>query len=132
MYICSLDNKEDDYSLAIEQTKVWNEDAHGYNYGIQYDAYIYDNTDIDIKDWKSYITIPADCKLDSYWNGEFILKDGVLDNIENFEVHFYKSIGREEVSFLWVLVLLAILYIFIIITKTIIEIKTRKITDCKK
>ena len=160
MYICSLDSKEDEYSLTIEQTKIWNEDAHGYNYGIQYDAYIYDNTDIDIKNWKAYITIPADCKLDSYWNGEFIFKDGildiepdqytnvieanefksfgfvlysnVLDNIENFEVHFYKSIDREDVSFFWVLVLLAILYIFIIITKTIIEIKTRKITEQKE
>ena len=79
MYVCSLDNKEDEYSLTIEQTKIWNEDAHGYNYGIQYDAYIYDNTDIDIKNWKAYITIPADCKLDSYWNGEFIFKDGILD-----------------------------------------------------
>lgn len=160
IYVCSLESKTKDYSITIEASKEWTESAHGYNYGIQYDAFIYNNMNTDIRDWVAYIDVPEDCMLDSYWNGEFVLDNGIitikpveynkvieangkrdfgfvlhtnlLDNIKNFEIHFYRLIGRENVTFFWVLIILSIAYIFIDAVTIISNIKTKKITEQKE
>lgn len=160
VYVCNLESKTKDYSITIESSKNWNESAHGYNYGIQYDAFIYNNMNTDIRDWVAYINVPDDCILDSYWNGEFVLEDGIitikpvvynkvieangkrdigfvlhsnlLDNIENFEIHFYRLISREKIIFFWVLVFLGVLYIFINIVIIIFNLKTKKIKEQKE
>lgn len=160
VYICNLESKIEDYSITIEPTKNWNENAHGYNYGIQYDAYIYNNMNMDIRDWIAYINVPDDCMIDSYWNGDFVLENGIitikpveynkvieaggkrdigfvlhsnlLDNIENFEIHFYRLISREKIIFFWVLICLVILYIFVNASIIIFHIKTKKIKEQKE
>lgn len=160
VYICTLESKKKDYSITIEPSKMWAEGSHGYNYGIQYDACIYNNMDTDIRDWVAYIDVPEDCVIDSYWNGEFTLENDKIiikpviynkvieangqreigfvlysnlqDNIKNFEIHFYRLIGREEISFFWVLVILGILYIFIDVVIIIFNIKTKKIKEQKE
>lgn len=160
VYICNLESKIEDYSITIEPTKSWTETAHGYNYGIQYDAYIYNNMNMDIRDWIAYINVPDDCMIDSYWNGDFVLENGIitikpveynkvieaggkrdigfvlhsnlLDNIENFEIHFYRLISREKIIFFWVLICLVILYIFVNVSVIIFHIKMKKIKEQKE
>lgn len=160
VYICNLESKIEDFSITIDPTKSWTESAHGYNYGIQYDAYIYNNMNTDIRDWIAYINVPDNCMIDSYWNGEFILEDDIitikpveynkvieaggkrdigfvlhsnlLNNIENFEVHFYRLISREKICFFWALICLVILYIFVNVSIIIFQIKTKKIKEQKE
>ncbi len=160
IYVCSLESKTKDYSITIEASKEWDESSHGFNYGIQYDAFIYNNMETNIRDWIAYIDVPDDCILDSYWSGEFILDNGMitikpvdynkvieangkrdfgfvlhtnlLNNIESFEVHFYRLIGRENVVFFWILVILSITYIFVNAVTVISNIKTKKITEQKE
>lgn len=159
-YVCTLESKTKDYSITIESSKIWAEGSHGYNYGIQYDACIYNNMDIDIRDWVAYIDVPEDCSIDSYWNGEFTLENGMItikpviynkvieangqreigfvlysnlqDNIENFEIHFYRLISREKIGLFWVLIILGILYIFVDVVIIIFNIKTKKIKEQKE
>lgn len=67
-----------DVSVKVE--KSWYNDKNKLNQtvGAQYDGTITSHYESDIVDWKLIITLPQEGKLDSYWNGQYVVEDGKL------------------------------------------------------
>lgn len=75
-FCIEIDNdvhKEDDISVSMHVVKYWNDkDENGKScIGAQYDGIIINNKPYTLKDWKIEILLPAEGKLDSFWNGSF-------------------------------------------------------------
>lgn len=66
--------------VFVEVEKSWYNDKNKLNQtvGAQYDGTITSHYESDIVDWKLIITLPAEGKLDSYWNGQYVVEDGKL------------------------------------------------------
>ncbi len=73
-----LGTESDIYHADIAISKHWNETAHGYGYGMQYDVVFENHSPSTIYDWNVNIQIIEGCYLDSYWNGEVILTEDVI------------------------------------------------------
>lgn len=71
-----------DYIINTVISKYWvnDEGLATENYGAQYDTTIRNNTDYDIINWKIVIDIPEkeNIIVDSYWNGDYVFKDGKI------------------------------------------------------
>jgi len=78
MNTLNLDAKDDD--IYIEWNKTYAlEDANNSNMAkTQYDIIIHNNLDISLYDWEIEVVIPSSSRLDSSWNGDFVLDRNVL------------------------------------------------------
>ena len=119
-----LGEKNKDVEVAIEMEKCWSEAAHGYVYGMQYNVTVTNLTDTALRDWTATVRLPEGCRIDSYWNGEFVLAGNDLtvtpvvynkviepngvrdfgcvlytnskDNIVDFDICFYRLVQKQE------------------------------------
>ncbi len=68
-----------DVSVTFERhpTKQWN-DGGSTLLGAQYDGVLKNESRNEILDWKMEIEVPPKSYIDSSWNGQFELKDGIL------------------------------------------------------
>ena len=71
-------DETDDYSIVLDRTKQWSEEAHGYVYGMQYDVTVGNHTYGDTYEWKVDLKLIEGCHVDSYWNGEVTFKNDIL------------------------------------------------------
>lgn len=159
-FSCDINSLSDNCSVMIEPSKSWVEGADGYCFGIQYDAYIYNNTNTNIRDWVGYIKIPERCKVDSYWSGEFVLEDDVItiepvvynkviepnsnrslgfilltnrkDNIIDFKIDYYRLISEKDLAVFWILIICFVAWFFIVVTTIIFDIKMERIQKQKE
>ncbi|MBQ7775043.1 MAG: HD domain-containing protein [Lachnospiraceae bacterium] len=74
----TMGTESDEYAAKMVITKHWNETAHGYGYGMQYDAKFENNTPSTLYDWSADITLIDGCQLEDFWNGEMTLEDNVI------------------------------------------------------
>ncbi len=66
--------------VSLVPTKHWvnNKGQVGATVGAQYDGTITSHYEGTIVDWKLAVTLPQEAVLDSYWNGDYVMKDGQL------------------------------------------------------
>lgn len=75
--------KEDadaDVELELQISKQWGEEAHGFAYGLQYDAVLRNHTDEAVNNWAVTLALPDSYRIDSFWNCE--LADSILSATE--------------------------------------------------
>lgn len=63
------------YRFSYNIPKHWSEIVHGYVFGSQLDLEMENRSDGIINNWMIIVELTDDCYMDSYWNGEFVLKD---------------------------------------------------------
>ena len=86
--------KEQDIAIWIEVTKSW-ADKDEYKrpcYGAQYDCFVKNHMNAILMDWELQIMLPAEGRIDSSWNGEFICEDNVI----TFRPDAILDIGRVQ------------------------------------
>lgn len=87
-------------SVWIEVTKSWADtDAEGKPcYGAQYDGYVKNQMSAVLMDWELQIILPAEARIDSSWNGEFVQNDGVISFVpdETLDIGWIKSDATEN------------------------------------
>ena len=64
------------YTVELNADNQW--DAGDARIGAQCDIIFHNNTGTDITDWKLEIAVSDSLKVESLWNGEYALKDGIL------------------------------------------------------
>lgn len=64
------------YYVTVSANNQW--DSGDGNIGAQCDLTFYNNTDTEISDWKLTIQVPEGFKVESLWNGNYEVKDGVM------------------------------------------------------
>lgn len=74
----SMGEVSEEYSVRFEIPKHWSEIARGYINGMQYDITFENNTDEKLYDWSVEITVPENCRIDSYWNGELVYEGDTI------------------------------------------------------
>lgn len=159
IYIAYLSDN-DICNVQMELTKSWPEESHGFRYGIQYDATIFNLTDDTLHSWVAYITVPDGSRIDSYWSGDFVCQDNqitvkpvdynteieskdiaqfgfilysdIKSNIQNFDVQIYRQLSVVNMSFFWILVAATLLWAFVCSVFVISDVKTRRILAQKQ
>lgn len=149
-----------DVDVTIEMEKCWTEEAHGYLYGMQYNVTVDNLTDTDLRDWTANIRLPEGCRIDSYWNGEFVLAGNDLmvtpviynkvieasgvrdfgfvlytntkDNIVDFDICFYRLVQKQELPVFWLLVIAVGVFVVVNITALFFLAKTRRLQAQKQ
>lgn len=158
--IYRLGEKNRDVEVAIEMEKCWSEAAHGYVYGMQYNVTVTNLTNTALRDWTANIRLPEGSRIDSYWNGEFVLAGNDLtvtpvvynkviepngvrdfgcvlytnskDNIIDFDIHFYRLLQKQEMSVFWLLVIAVGVFVVVNITALFFMAKTRRLQEQKQ
>lgn len=72
VFTYSMTQESREYDIYYEVPKHWDETGHGYKNGMQYDITFENFTEEKLYDWCVEITVPQDCYIDSYWNGELV------------------------------------------------------------
>ena len=83
----TMGTESDTYAASMVINKHWNETAHGYGYGMQYDAKFENNSASTLYDWSARITLIDGCHLDSYWNGDMTLENNVIQLIPDSDIN---------------------------------------------
>ncbi len=85
--------KKQDISVWIEVTKFWADydEMRRPCYGAQYDGFVANHMGAALMDWELEILLPAEARIDSAWNGEYITEEG--------KILFYPE---EELDIAWV------------------------------
>ncbi len=122
----TMGNESDTYASKMTISKHWNETAHGYGYGMQYDVRFDNKGEETLYDWSAKIVLIRGCQLTDYWNGEmtfennviyftpqediemilpesnrtfgFILYSQKLNNVEEFTIYYHKKIGLNDLT----------------------------------
>lgn len=147
-------------SLSVNVEKFWSEESHGYTYGVQYALTAANLTSVDLRDWVAKVKVPENCKLADFWNGEFVMDNGIItitpveynkvievgsdrtlgciiytnnkDCIEDFTIQFYKLVAVRDLKFYSIILLLSALVIIADIVYGVSEFKTRSINRKKQ
>lgn len=155
-----LGEKSRDVEVEIEMEKCWSEETHGYVYGMQYNVTVTNLTNTALRDWTANIRLPEGCRIDSYWNGEFVLAGNDLtvtpvvynkviepngvrdfgcvlytnskDNIVDFDIHFYRLVQKQEMPVFWLLVIAVGVLVVVNITALFFMAKTRRLQEQKQ
>ena len=85
-----------EYNVIIRTSKQWDDNDYT-EIGAQYDGVFYNNTKIDISDWRIEVEVPDKSRIDSAWNGvyEFENQKLVITSVEYNE----KLSGKESMTF---------------------------------
>lgn len=149
-----------DYDIAMERTKQWEERAHGYLYGMQYDVTVSNHTYGHAYDWEVALKLIEGCHVDSYWNGEvtfendvltlvpmdynkdiaaggqqtfgFILYSDSLDNVLEKVITVHMRLEMRELPLFWVTVLGVGILLVVDITMIIDAFRTRALRAKQK
>lgn len=73
-----MQDQNPDCSIIFDISKHWDELAHGYNYGMQYDGTLFNHLSVGLTNWLIEIELIPGCHLDSSWNGDFSLSGDTL------------------------------------------------------
>lgn len=140
------------YDFRLNVSKSWGEEAHGYNYGMQYDAEVANLTDYELHDWTAEIQFVDGCYVDSYWNGEVIFADNKLvltpmdynnivephksrtfgfilygptvdANVISAKLLLGRNMNIRDLPYYWVVIILAAIMLVVDITVFIMDIK---------
>jgi len=150
--VAGEDGKDNEFYVQIKPGKSWT-DTDG-NIGAQYDGVLYNNTGVDITDWKIEIQVPEKSYIDSSWNGVYSLKDNlitieavdydvnVLKNnsitfgfvmytpsdfyAKNITIYAHKIYRIEHYPFFWVLTFMLVVVGIFIIVYSAFELRVRK------
>lgn len=95
-----MGTESDTYDADVVITKHWNETAHGYGYGMQYDAVFENNSPSLLYDWVAKIKIIDGCHLDSNWNGDMTLEDSVLTFIPDSNINLISANSSSTFGFI--------------------------------
>lgn len=156
--ITVIGNGEDsEYALTLERTKDWSEDAHGYQYGMQYDGAIKNHSKGGMKNWVIEIKLAENSRIDSYWNNSlektgdtiflraveynkiitagdeqtfgFVIHSDMWDNVLDYKISFYVDLKVTDLPVFWVAVLGFVILAGINILKLYIRIRTKKLAE---
>ncbi len=78
--ISAVDSEKQNISVWMEVTKSWSDydENHRPCYGAQYDGFVENQMGASLIDWSLEILLPAEARIDSAWNGEYINEDGKI------------------------------------------------------
>lgn len=152
-FTCRMDEESVSCGLTMEISKSWNEEAHGYKYGMQYDGVVSNYTSVNLKDWMVELALQDGCYIDSYWNGEvtfennvltlkpvdynniieaggqqtfgFVLYGPSLENVENGRIIFSKQISMTTLPLFWVTILAMAVFFVVDVTAAVAGRKNR-------
>ena len=91
--IADKGDKTQNISVWIEVTKSWADKDENNRpcYGAQYDGFVENHMNAVLMDWELEILLPAEARIDSAWNGEYINENGKI---------FFRP--EEELDIAWV------------------------------
>ena len=143
------------YVLSLERTKYWNEASHGYQYGMQYDGIIKNNSKGSMKDWVIEMKLADDSNIDSYWNSNlervgdtifltpvdynetilpneeqpfgFVIHSDMWKNVLEYKITFYQDLKVRDLPVFWVAVLGLAVLVGVDILFLYIKICTKKL-----
>jgi len=146
------DSQDKDFYVKLKAGISWI-DSNG-NIGAQYDGEFYNNTKMDITDWKLEIQVPERSYIDSSWNGVYsmdndwitikavdynvnVLKNNSIPfgfvmytpsdfNANNITVYAHKIYQLQHYPLFWILSILLVVVLMIIIVYTAFELRVRK------
>lgn len=152
-----INEPSDKFEISLEVSKSWDESGHGYEYGMQYDGKLKNNTASNMSDWEMEIDLVDGCHLDSFWNGKmelvmnkiivipedftniieannertfgFILYSHTLENINDCHITVHHKVVMTELLFFWFLVLAVIITVAVDITLMWGDIKRRYLEE---
>jgi hypothetical protein len=153
IFTYNMGDTSDDYDLTLEITKDWNENSHGYEYGMQYDGELYNYTSSRLQNWQITLVMEDGCYIDSFWNGDVTFEDNVftlkcldynrtvdagasqtfgfvlygasLDNVVSGSVSFERSLKLTDMPAFNGLVMAAIIMLTVNITIVVLEFRNR-------
>jgi len=72
--ISEAEGTKQEVSVRIDVTKSWADQDENKNpcYGAQYDGFVENHMSAVLMDWKLQIILPAEGRIDSSWNGEYV------------------------------------------------------------
>lgn len=148
--------------ISVVATKHWYNDKYkvGQTVGAQYDGTISSRYEGKITEWKLIITLSEEGKLDSYWNGEYILEGNKLTIIPDvntkeifsdgsrtfgfvmiteklLEFEEFELVGSREMKYTeqplyWFLVFYIAIWIMLALSYVIAEIQTKRYEERRK
>lgn len=94
--ITEKDYTNSDFNVVIRTSKQWDDNDYT-EVGAQYDGVFYNNTKIDVSDWRIEVDVPSESRIDSAWNGIYKLEDGklIITSVDYNE----KLSGEESMTF---------------------------------
>ena len=143
---------DSEFYVSLETGEGWT--LTDGSIGAQYDGVFYNNTKIDITNWKIEIQVPEGSKIDSSWNGVYSLKDNwitikaveydvnILKNnsltfgfvmyttsdfsADNITVYAHKIYKIQDYPQFWILSIMLVVVLMIIIVYTAFEFRVKK------
>lgn len=80
LHISAEEERNPEVEVRSNVTKYWlDKDAKGVPCtGAQYDIYVENHMNGVLIDWRMEIVIPAEARIDSAWNGEYVIENGMI------------------------------------------------------
>ncbi len=91
----SKEDADADVELELQISKQWSEEAHGYEYGLQYDAVLRNHTDEAVTNWVVKLEFPDSYRIDSFWNCEFTAEES-SDKTDEMQQSAYAGFSAME------------------------------------
>lgn len=72
--------KNNSFDLEISVSEGWDspERLKNEKFGAQYDGIITNNTEMNLSDWIITLEVPMECRIDSAWNGEYVIEGNCI------------------------------------------------------
>ena len=143
---------DSEFYVSLETGEGWT--LTDGSIGAQYDGVFYNNTKIDITNWKIEIQVPEGSRIDSSWNGVYSLKDNWITikaveydvnilmnnsltfgfvmyttsdfNADNITVYAHKIYQIQDYPQFWILSIMLVVVLMIIIVYTAFEFRVKK------
>lgn len=141
--------------IRTQVEKNWPERWSGYAYGIQYKVTMHNGMRTALCDWTLTLELPEGCRVDSSWNGRFVLAGNTLmitpedynvvidprserdigfvlltnetDNILSYTLQVYRMVHMRELPVFALLVILSGIYVVATVTSLFFLVKTRRL-----
>ncbi len=142
-------------SIHTQVEKSWPERWSGYANGIQYKVTMNNGMRTALHDWTLTLELPDGCRIDSAWNGRFVLSGNTLmvtpedynavidpqserdigfvlltnetDNILSYTLRVYRMVHMKELPVFALLVILSGIYVVATVTSLFFLVKTRRL-----
>ena len=152
---CTDQTENGRLTVRAEVEKSWSEHGNGYGYGIQYKVTMKNETRIALHDWTLTLELPEGCRIDSSWNGAFVLAGDTLtvtpmdynmviepkherdigfvlwtnetDNILSYKLQVYRMMRLRDLNVFWLLVILVGIYVVSTVTSMFFLVRTRRL-----
>lgn len=93
-----------DVSVWVEVTKSWADydEMRRPCYGAQYDGFVKNQMTAVLMDWELWIILPAEARIDSSWNGEYVNENGkiLFHPQEDLDIAWVKPGAIENFGFI--------------------------------